>query len=58
MCERHPSVGDVRGLGLFWAVELVKDRKTKEPTATPQDKAARKPLVVVAVAAEMMKRGV
>ncbi len=30
MAERHPSVGDVRGLGCFWAVELVKDRATKE----------------------------
>ncbi|HKC23765.1 MAG TPA: aminotransferase class III-fold pyridoxal phosphate-dependent enzyme [Thermoanaerobaculia bacterium] len=58
VAERHPSVGDVRGLGLFWAVELVKDRKTKEPMDTPQDKAARKPLVVDAVGAEMMKRGV
>ncbi len=29
--DRHPSVGEVRGLGLFWAVELVKDRETREP---------------------------
>ena len=28
---KHPSVGDVRGLGVFWAIELVKDRQTREP---------------------------
>jgi taurine--2-oxoglutarate transaminase len=27
----HPSVGDVRGLGVFWAIELVKNRETREP---------------------------
>ncbi|MEI8239645.1 MAG: aspartate aminotransferase family protein [Actinomycetota bacterium] len=27
----HPSVGDVRGLGVFWAIELVKNRTTREP---------------------------
>jgi taurine--2-oxoglutarate transaminase len=58
LAEKHPSVGDVRGLGLFWAVELVKDRTTREPLNTPQDKVAQKPLAVDAVAAEMTRRGV
>ncbi|WP_424212971.1 aspartate aminotransferase family protein [Streptomyces sp. BI20] len=31
LAERHPSVGEVRGLGTFWALELVKDRETREP---------------------------
>jgi taurine--2-oxoglutarate transaminase len=31
LAERHPSVGDVRGLGVFWALELVRDRATREP---------------------------
>ena len=31
LAERHPSVGDVRGLGVFWAIELVRDRATREP---------------------------
>ncbi|MFM8836074.1 MAG: aspartate aminotransferase family protein [Actinomycetota bacterium] len=28
---KHPSVGDVRGLGVFWAIELVKNRETRKP---------------------------
>ena len=29
----HPSVGEYRGVGLFWALELVVDRETREPLA-------------------------
>jgi taurine--2-oxoglutarate transaminase len=56
--EKHPSVGDVRGLGLFWAVDLVKNRQTREPLNTMKDKYEGKPLAVDQVAADMMKRGV
>jgi len=31
--ENHPSVGDVRSIGLFAAVELVRNRETREPMA-------------------------
>lgn len=31
LSEQHPSVGEVRGLGVFWALELVRDRATREP---------------------------
>ncbi|KAJ9297204.1 hypothetical protein DTO271G3_4497 [Paecilomyces variotii] len=27
----HPNVGDIRGKGLFWGIEFVKDKTTKEP---------------------------
>jgi taurine---2-oxoglutarate transaminase len=33
IARRHPSVGEVRGAGVFWAVELVADRRTREPLA-------------------------
>ncbi|WP_084125601.1 aspartate aminotransferase family protein [Demequina sp. NBRC 110054] len=33
MQERHPSIGEVRGLGVFWALDLVKNRETKEELA-------------------------
>jgi taurine--2-oxoglutarate transaminase len=31
--EQHPSVGEVRSIGLFGIIELVRDRRTKEPLA-------------------------
>lgn len=42
MKKRHPSVGDVRYIGLFSAIELVKNRVTKEPiSAAPLGKLLR-----------------
>ncbi|RYV51748.1 aspartate aminotransferase family protein [Pengzhenrongella frigida] len=31
LADRHPLIGEVRGLGVFWALELVVDRGTREP---------------------------
>ena len=33
LAERHPVVGEVRGLGVFWALELVADATTREPVS-------------------------
>jgi len=55
---KHPSIGEVRGIGLFWALELVRDKGTREAFNTREDKLAGKPLVVDDVARECMKRKV
>jgi taurine---2-oxoglutarate transaminase len=55
---KHPSVGDVRGRGLFWGVDLVKNRKTKEPFNTYTDKISGKPLLVDQIAAKTLADGV
>jgi taurine--2-oxoglutarate transaminase len=33
LAEKHPVIGEVRGVGVFWALDLVKDRATREPLA-------------------------
>jgi taurine--2-oxoglutarate transaminase len=58
LAAKHPSVGDVRGLGLFWAVDLVKNRETKEAFNSMADKVAGRTLLVDRIAAEIMDRGV
>jgi 4-aminobutyrate aminotransferase len=47
LMEKHPIIGDVRGLGLMLGVELVKDRETKERAVDERN----------AVVQEMFKRG-
>src|SRR5829696_8952440 len=56
IAERHPSVGDVRGLGVFWAVELVRNRETREPLV-PYNAAGEAAAPMVAFAAACKERG-
>jgi taurine--2-oxoglutarate transaminase len=48
--EQHPSIGEIRSIGLFGIIELVRNRKTKEPLApwnssSPEMVALRKTLL-------------
>jgi taurine--2-oxoglutarate transaminase len=54
--RKHPSVGDVRSLGLFSVIELVKDRETKEPMA-PWNAKPHELGVMARVPAALRERG-
>ncbi|EWT00855.1 hypothetical protein N865_13040 [Intrasporangium oryzae NRRL B-24470] len=54
--EKHPSIGDVRGLGVFWAVELVRNRETREPLV-PYNAAGEAVKPMLAFAAACKERG-
>jgi len=57
VAAKHPCVGDVRGLGHFWGLEIVKNRKTREPFDVKADKLSGKALMTGKIAAEAMKTG-
>ncbi|MEU2515516.1 aspartate aminotransferase family protein [Streptomyces syringium] len=56
LAERHRSVGEVRGMGVFWALELVKDRTTGEPLV-PYNAAGEAAAPMNAFAAACKKSG-
>jgi taurine--2-oxoglutarate transaminase len=56
LAERHPSIGEVRGLGVFWALELVRDRETREPLV-PYNASGPAAAPMNAVAAACKQRG-
>ena len=42
MMERHPSIGEARGRGLFTALEFVKDRETRAPLLSAEPEVAQR----------------
>ncbi|MER5432118.1 aspartate aminotransferase family protein [Streptomyces sp. NPDC002588] len=57
LAEAHPSVGEVRGVGMFWALELVKNRETREPLV-PYNAAGEANAPMAAFGAAAKKAGV
>jgi len=41
LADKHPCVGDVRGVGLFYTMELVADQQSKEPLRKTTEKYSR-----------------
>jgi taurine--2-oxoglutarate transaminase len=57
LMDKHPSIGEVRGKGLFWGIELVKDRESREPLV-PFNAAGEAGAPVAKLAKAAMERGV
>jgi taurine--2-oxoglutarate transaminase len=56
--ERHPSVGDVRYIGLFSVIELVSNRETKEPFSPAVMAVVRKTLLENGLFTFIMVKGI
>jgi taurine--2-oxoglutarate transaminase len=48
LAAKHPMIGEVRGLGVFWALDLVDDPETRDPVSGA---------VIAQVKTELMSRG-
>jgi taurine---2-oxoglutarate transaminase len=56
LAAKHPSIGEVRGLGCFWALELVRSRETREPLV-PFNSAGESAAPMTRLAKAAMERG-
>lgn len=57
LADNHECVGDVRGIGHFWALEIVKNRKTREPFNVKEDKISGKPMMTGKIQAAALEQG-
>lgn len=48
LADKHPMIGEVRGLGVFWALDLVTDQGTRAPVSSA---------IIGALKSELMQRG-
>lgn len=58
LADKHECIGDVRGMGHFWGLELVKNRQTKEPFNVKSDVFEGKDVLMTAkIAGECLQNG-
>ena len=56
LAERHPCVGDVRGVGMLACLELVRDKQTREPLSPQRTEAPVSPAMAEARKAILARR--